>query len=1209
MAKRANRGRGGKKVSKLLLKEASANLEVALRSLDCKADQSEEKEICEDVDALKLDVQSLPVESNSVLRVDAMEVSSGYLEDEFVSKSGAVESPFKVAQKSEAQDWRQLFRKEKSIRTLQYFAPSHEGGRVVVKPPKEAIEEGISKWASSLVEVFLLENGLYLFKFADEKTRDEVMEARVWHMANKPLILRKWTPGMQLLNISLSSVPVWIKLHNLPIEFWNATCLSYVASGVGKPICADSVTEEQLRLGFARVLVEVDMNYVFPKEIEIVGVDGGRVVVGIEYPWLLVKCKKCKLFGHLSHTCTKVEKQVWLPKNTEPVQNLNAGFVVEKAAELNNGGPNIRAEPKWNVVRAKKTLVSKSTVKDNQSNWTNSFHLLARADGNLKSGVRGSDTFSSLQNVIESAMVEESAKIKGKGKMGEEEEGLNHPSQQKEVVSMIKRHKVSLICLIETRVKENKADKVKACIVPDWDYVFNYDKHYLGRIWICWNNSDFEVIVLDKGEQSINCFVKSLNSWFHSFVYGANQGVDRRLLWSDLCSMKGKVGNNPWMICGDFNVVFSLAEKWGSNKLSSYEIEFGQCVNDLEVLDLNFSGCFYTWTNKSEEPWFVARKLDRVLANVNWMSSFGSTVVEFLSGGISDHSPAIISAGSLQSFGHKPFKFYNFWLEHEGFLDWVKEGWSIQPEGFPMYQLYVKRRSVKAILKEKNMVCFGNLKQRVIQARENLTLAQNGVLASFGSANSLLKERECLHAYVSITRAEESFLKQKVQNAKKTINYLWDEHGTKVDDVDQIKKVAEDFYKNLLAILEKEVIAEEIRDTLFHMKANKAPGPYGFSADFFKSTWSIVGQEVVAAIKGKKGLRQGDPLYPYLFVLAMEVFSRIMADHTSEASLSSIKVIKAALLEFENLSGLKANPAKSSFYCSGISDRLKYVLLDDLRMKKGHLPMRQAPVVIFCSLLQVYWMGIFILPKKIIRAIEQKFNRFLWNGKEEGVAKAKVAWSDLCFPKKEGGLGLKRLEVWNQTSMLRHIWSIFARSGSIWVAWLRDIAKRFLKFEAGNGDNIHMWLDLWHPVGILIEQYGFRAVYDAQSNIEAKLSSVICNGDWFWKPVRSEALVDIEARLSKVCLGQCDKPIWLGSKKGVYVSAETWEALREKNAKVKGYLNGVIRVIVNAVFVIVKLKLVITSSLNAVLVLEYENIAWFVAGWIGLLLSGIILCS
>jgi hypothetical protein len=49
---------------------------------------------------------------------------------------------------------------------------------------------------------------------------------------------------------------------------------------------------------------------------------------------------------------------------------------------------------------------------------------------------------------------------------------------------------------------------------------------------------------------------------------------------------------------------------------------------------------------------------------------------------------------------------------------------------------------------------------------------------------------------------------------------------------------------------------------------------------------------------------------------------------------------------------------------------------------------------------------------------------------------AKVSWKDVCYPKRQGGLGLKSLEVWNQTSMLRHVWSLFARSGSIWVAWV-----------------------------------------------------------------------------------------------------------------------------------------------------------------------------
>jgi hypothetical protein len=76
--------------------------------------------------------------------------------------------------------------------------------------------------------------------------------------------------------------------------------------------------------------------------------------------------------------------------------------------------------------------------------------------------------------------------------------------------------------------------------------------------------------------------------------------------------------------------------------------------------NINFSGCFCTWTNKSEEPRSVARKLDRVLANEDWMSAFGRTIVHFKYISISDHSPVVTSVGFLQNFGPKPFKFYNY---------------------------------------------------------------------------------------------------------------------------------------------------------------------------------------------------------------------------------------------------------------------------------------------------------------------------------------------------------------------------------------------------------------------------------------------------------------------------------------------------------------------------------------------------------------------
>ena len=91
-----------------------------------------------------------------------------------------------------------------------------------------------------------------------------------------------------------------------------------------------------------------------------------------------------------------------------------------------------------------------------------------------------------------------------------------------------------------------------------------------------------------------------------------------------------------------------------------------------------------------------------------------------------------------------------------------------------------------------------------------------------------------------------------------------------------------------------------------------------------------------------------------------------------------------------------------------------------------------------------------------------------------------------------------------------------------------------------------MWVDHWHPAGVLLEKYGFRVVYDAHSRLEARLSSVLVNGGWCWSPARSDDLVDIQSRLHEIPLGECDKVIWSASKNGSFVSSATWDVLRNQ---------------------------------------------------------------
>lgn len=49
--------------------------------------------------------------------------------------------------------------------------------------------------------------------------------------------------------------------------------------------------------------------------------------------------------------------------------------------------------------------------------------------------------------------------------------------------------------------------------------------------------------------------------------------------------------------------------------------------------------------------------------------------------------------------------------------------------------------------------------------------------------------------------------------------------------------------------LEAEVTEEEIKGVLFAMPSNKSPGPDGFPSEFFKTTWSVVAPDFIAAVQ------------------------------------------------------------------------------------------------------------------------------------------------------------------------------------------------------------------------------------------------------------------------------------------------------------------------------------------------------------------------
>jgi hypothetical protein len=137
--------------------------------------------------------------------------------------------------------------------------------------------------------------------------------------------------------------------------------------------------------------------------------------------------------------------------------------------------------------------------------------------------------------------------------------------------------------------------KIVVSMLPGWEVINNYSTHILGRIWVYWDPSISSLKALDIHEQVITCQVDSVvacSPWALSVVYGATQRLDRRDLLQRLNFLKFSAGCLPWLIAGDFNVVRTTQEKWGSASLTCYEKEFGDCVFSLKVDDLAYSGFF-----------------------------------------------------------------------------------------------------------------------------------------------------------------------------------------------------------------------------------------------------------------------------------------------------------------------------------------------------------------------------------------------------------------------------------------------------------------------------------------------------------------------------------------------------------------------------------------------------------------------------------------
>ncbi|XP_074304512.1 uncharacterized protein LOC141639242 [Silene latifolia] len=275
----------------------------------------------------------------------------------------------------------------------------------------------------------------------------------------------------------------------------------------------------------------------------------------------------------------------------------------------------------------------------------------------------------------------------------------------------------------------------------------------------------------------------------------------------------------------------------------------------------------------------------------------------------------------------------------------------------------------------------------------------------------------------------------------------------------------------------RDISEEEIRSALMSIPADKYPGPDGFTSQFFKDSYSIVGPDVIAAVK---------EFFNFGKLLLNEVLGDLVSSNQSAFALdlmryfSSIKIRMHALKTFDEALGLKVNQEKSKIYMNGISpgDRNKCLILSGFRV--GNFPFRYLGILIsfkrlfvnecnkltekmvvrirswswgarklsyagrlvlikaVLSQLHSYWCRIFVLPSSVLKKIDSICKKYLWPG-DLNYKLPLVAWNTCCRPLTEDGLDIINCSDWNKAMLAKYTWWIDSKADHLWIKWVNAI--------------------------------------------------------------------------------------------------------------------------------------------------------------------------
>lgn len=219
-------------------------------------------------------------------------------------------------------------------------------------------------------------------------------------------------------------------------------------------------------------------------------------------------------------------------------------------------------------------------------------------------------------------------------------------------------HRPDVLCLLETKVSSNKAQRVMR--VGNFDSFVAAEARGFAGIWCFWKaTTALKVLSVNDQHASLSVMRGNRASWMLTVIYASPVAKYREELWNDLRQVGLRI-QVPWLLVGDYNQIIHEKEKLGGNdrwrRAASSLWDF---IDECGLVDLVFSGARLTCTNSRLGEENIMERLDRTFCNQAWNIIYGAASLTHLPRTHSDHCPILINTKGVSKMqsSNMPFGF------------------------------------------------------------------------------------------------------------------------------------------------------------------------------------------------------------------------------------------------------------------------------------------------------------------------------------------------------------------------------------------------------------------------------------------------------------------------------------------------------------------------------------------------------------------------